>query len=142
MPAYSLSSLSEHSTLVDLLALRASLPGQAPDDAVFTFLESGEGAGETVTFASLDRRARSIAAYLRDSVRPGDRVLLVYPPGLEFIAAFWGCVYAGAVAVPALPATNARTLPRLHAIVTDAKPSIALVSASVAGRMGRASRET
>src|SRR5579864_5791515 len=115
MPAYPLSSLSGCSTLVDLLAFRASQPGQAPDEVVFTFLETGEGAGETMTFASLDRRARSIAAHLQDSIRPGDRVLLVYPPGLEFIAAFWGCVYAGAVAVPALPATNARTLPRLQA---------------------------
>src|SRR5215471_12733314 len=142
MPAYSLSSVSEHSTLVDLLAFRASQPGQAPDEAVFTFLETGDGASETVTYASLDRRARSIAAHLRDSVRPGDRILLAYPPGLEFIAAFWGCVYAGAVAVPAVPATSARTLPRLHAIVMDAQPSMALVSASVAGRMVRASRET
>jgi amino acid adenylation domain-containing protein len=142
MPAYSLSSLSEHSTLVDLLTFQASQPGQSPDNPVFTFLETGDGAGETLTFASLDRRARSIAAHLRESARPGDRILLVYPPGLEFIAAFWGCIYAGAVAVPALPAANARTLPRLHAIVTDAQPNMALVSASVAGRMGRASRET
>src|SRR5215831_4938987 len=142
MPAYSLSSLLEHSTLVDLLALRASQPGRAPDGAVFTFLEAGEGAGETMTFASLDQSARSIAAHLQDSARPGDRILLVFPPGLEFIAAFWGCVYAGAVAVPVLPATSARTLPRLHAIVTDAQPSMALVPASVAGRMVRASRET
>lgn len=134
MPAYSLSSLSEYSTLVDLLTFRASQPGQSPDNPVFSFLETGDGASETVTLTSLDRRARSIAAHLRDSVRPGDRILLVYPPGPEFIAAFWGCVYAGGVAVPALPATNARTLPRLHAIVTDAQPNMVLVSASVAGR--------
>src|SRR5262249_57475208 len=77
-----------------------------------------------------------------NGVRRGDGILLGWGAGLEFMAAFWGCIYAGAVAVPALPAANARTLPRLHAIVTDAQPSMALVSASVAGRMGRASRET
>src|SRR5262249_12144635 len=78
MPAYSLSSLSEHSTLVDLLTFRASQPGPASDDVILTFLEAGEGAGETVTLASLDRRARSIAVHLRESARPGDRILLVY----------------------------------------------------------------
>jgi hypothetical protein len=62
MPASSWPSVSENSTLVDLLSFRASQPGKAPDDAVFTFLEAGEGTGETVTFASLDRRARSIPA--------------------------------------------------------------------------------
>src|SRR4029077_9744692 len=92
MPAYSLSCLSEHSTLIDLLAFRESQPTQSPDDAVFTFLETGEGDGETLTFASLDMRARSIAAHLRQSSRPGDRILLAYPPGIEFIVAFWGCV--------------------------------------------------
>ena len=64
-----------------------------------------------------------------------------YPPGLEFVAAFLGCLYAGVVAVPAYPPRSARTLPRLQAIVQDARPAVALTSAElyrqVAGWAGR-----
>ena len=76
-----------------------------PDDVLFVWLRRGEEA-ERVTFGQLFSRAGGIAqTLLRDwGVRPGDRVLLVYPPtGLEFVAALFGCLRAGVVAVPAYP---------------------------------------
>ena len=61
----------------------------------------------------------------------GGRALLLYPPGLEFIVAFFGCLYAGVVAVPAyLPRPN-RPMTRLRSIVEDARPSVVLTCASL-----------
>ncbi len=70
----------------------------------------------------LDRRARAIAASLQEAARPDDRVLLLLPSDLDFVAAFFGCLYAGVVAVPAYPPRllPQRSLPRLLAIVGDA----------------------
>ncbi|MHC5731468.1 MAG: AMP-binding protein, partial [Nostoc sp.] len=77
---------------------------------------------------------RAIAVYLQSRLSPGERVLLVYPQGLEAIAAFFGCLYAGVVAIPA-PAPEAarmkRVLPRLEAIASDAGASLILTSASL-----------
>ncbi|RKG67197.1 non-ribosomal peptide synthetase, partial [Corallococcus exercitus] len=119
-------------TLVDLLRLRAESQAALP---VFTFLGEEDGDEASITYAELDRQARAIAASLAGHVRPGDRVLLLYPPGLEYIAAFFGCLYAGAVAVPAYPPDPSRlnrTLPRLEVIVKDAGAAVALTSAFIA----------
>ena len=69
-----------------------------------------------MTYGELDRRARVIAARLQLELQPGDRALLVYPPGLDFIAAFFGCLYAGVVAVPATYPKPRRPMPRLNRI--------------------------
>ncbi|MES2936776.1 MAG: non-ribosomal peptide synthase/polyketide synthase [Pseudomonadota bacterium] len=119
-------------TLVEVLRRRALHEGDA---AAFTFLEHGERVGARLSFAQLDRRARGIAAHLQRSCAPGDRVLLAYPPGLDYIAAFFGCLYAGLIAVPALPPANAKTLPRLLGMVEDARPRLALSSADTVQRM-------
>src|SRR5687767_2484521 len=84
-------------TLLDLLANQAA---NQPDGVAYAFLDDREGSSE-ITFGQLDRRARAIAARLQLELRHGDRALLVYPAGLEFIEAFFGCLYAGVVAVPA-----------------------------------------
>ncbi len=74
------------------------------------------------------RSRRALAA----SVPPGERALLLYPPGLDFIAAFFGCLYAGVVAVPAYPPRpNDRSQPRLRAIARDAEPRAALTTAAI-----------
>ncbi|HEY8102642.1 MAG TPA: SDR family NAD(P)-dependent oxidoreductase [Burkholderiaceae bacterium] len=123
------------STLLDLLRYRASDDAGTADKTAFTFLEDGEKLGGTLTFSELDRKARSIAAHLQKTSQAGDRVLLVLPAGLEYICAFFGCVYAGVIAVPALPPTNARGLPRLALIAKDAQPRIALAMASMLTRI-------
>ena len=121
-----------HSTLVELLTARATEQGR---DMAFTFLVDGEHEGPRLTYAELDERARSVAGALHErGVNAGDRALLLYPPGLDFIPAFFGCLYAGVIAVPAYPpqpSQASRTLPRLLSIVADADVAIVLANASV-----------
>ncbi len=119
------------STLVDLLRDRAS---QYPEKVAYTFLEDGEYEVSHFTYRQLDEKARAIAAYLQAQLKIGDRVLLVYPQGLEAIAALLGCLYAGMIAIPApAPETSRlkRTLPRLEAIAADAGASLILTTASL-----------
>jgi acyl-CoA synthetase (AMP-forming)/AMP-acid ligase II len=122
---------SMYHTLVELLRQRAH---QQPDQQAYTFLLDGEAAEAVFTYADLDCRARMIGALLQHVGATGERVLLLYPPGLEYIAAFFGCMYAGAIAVPAYPPNPARlerTLPRLQAIVADARPLVVLTTTPI-----------
>ena len=92
------------------------------------FLADKEGEELRVTYAELDRRARAVAVALQGMGDRGDRALLLYPPGLDFIAGFFGCLYAGMVAVPAYPPRNPGHLPRLVALAADAGAKIALTN--------------
>jgi len=121
-------------SLVELGRARAAALGDQP---LYTFLP--ERGGEDVaqlSYAGLDLRARAIAAALQRLGAGGQRALLLYPPGLEFVAAFFGCLYAGVVAVPAYPPRSARTLPRLLEIARDARPAVALTTTELAAMIG------
>ena len=113
------------STLVDLLRYRAL---HQPGQLAFTFLQDGETASISLTYQELDRQARAIAAELQSLGVSGERALLLYPPGLEFIAAFFGCLYAGVVAVPAYPPQSNRPMPRLQAILADSQATVVLTT--------------
>jgi acyl-CoA synthetase (AMP-forming)/AMP-acid ligase II len=121
----------EFSTLVEILRWRAQ---QQPDQRTYTYLSDGESEGDHLTYAALDCRARSIGALLQSYRARGERALLLHPAGLEFIAAFFGCLYAGVIAVPLPPPNLAqpqRTLPRLRAIIRDAQPSVVLTTSAI-----------
>jgi natural product biosynthesis luciferase-like monooxygenase protein len=122
----------EASTLVELLRWRAQ---HQPDQKAYTFLTGGEGESVTLTYQALDERARSIAAALQARGEAGDRVILLYPPGLEFIGAFFGCLYAGAVAVPAYPPRMNRSFHRLLSIIADAQPKFALTTTPILSKV-------
>lgn len=103
----------------------------------FEFLDDGrlDGQRSRRTYGQLDRRARTIAARLLQKVSPGERALLLFPPGLEFIDAFFGCLYAGVIAVPAYPPDPARldrTLPRLERMANQADVSLVLTNSLLA----------
>jgi len=117
-------------TLFHVLRWRAE---HQPHRRAYTYLRDGEEDAADITYGELDRRARAIAAALQQRARPGDRALLLYPSGLEFIAAFLGCLYAGVVAVPAYQPNPRleRTLTRLRAITADARPAVVLTTASL-----------
>src|SRR5688500_20129923 len=83
-------------TLIDLLRWRAA---NQPDRSGYTFLSDGEREEECLTYAELDRRARAVAAKLQPLVVQGERGFLLYHPDVDYIAAFFGCLYAGAIAV-------------------------------------------
>jgi len=113
-----------------MLRLRAKLCGDA---RVYSFLHE-DGRRESLTFGELDRRARAVAQGLSAQVGPGDRVLLLLPPGLDYAIAFYGCLYAGCVAVPAFPPDDGRVRrggERLSVIVADAGARLALSTRSV-----------
>lgn len=121
-------------SFVDVLRAQAAHLG---DRRAFTFLANGEDEADALTFAELDRAARALAGMLQARVSRGDRALLLYPPGLDFIRAFMACLYAGVVAVPAYPPRRNRTVDRLRAIAVDAAPAIALVARDVATAIAR-----
>jgi amino acid adenylation domain-containing protein len=99
-----------------------------PHKTAYTFLRAGEAAESIWTYQELEQRARGVAARLQCAHGMGHRVLLLYPAGLEFIAGFWGCLYAGAIAVPAYPPKLNRHSLRLTTIVQDCDATIALTT--------------
>ncbi len=121
-------STLEPTSLVDLLCHRACYQSS---QRAFAFLEDGETKETSLTYGELDQQARGIAALLERLGATGKRVLLLYPPGLDYIAAFFGCLYAGAVAVPIYPPRPNRTLARLQEIVTDAGATVALTTRAI-----------
>lgn len=72
----------------------------SPNKSAYIFLEDGLHETARISYHDLDKLARSIAAHLQTQNAFGQRFLLLYPSGIEFIAAFMGCLYAGAIAVP------------------------------------------
>ncbi len=120
------------STLVDLLRHRARCQ---PKDIAYTILIDGEYEQFDLTYGELDRQARAIGAWLESRDLVGERALLLYPAGAEFIAAFFGCLYAGVVAVPVYPPRRNRTLTRIQAIADDAQAKVALTTDVVLNRV-------
>ncbi|MEM7132774.1 MAG: MupA/Atu3671 family FMN-dependent luciferase-like monooxygenase [Chloroflexota bacterium] len=114
---------TKQTTLVGTLRQRAD---QHPNQRAFTFLTDSETDEQTITYAQLDQQARAIAAWLQEMDAVGQRALLLYPSGLDFIAALFGCFYAGVVAVPTYPARMERSSQRLQSIVRDAQPTVVL----------------
>ncbi len=96
-----------------------------------------DGERETLewSYADLDRKARAIAASLQSMDLEGERALLLYPSGLDFVAAFFGCLYAGVTAVPAYPPRRNRNMARIDAIAGDAEAKIALTTFDVLERV-------
>lgn len=115
-------------TLLSLLNHRSQQPTSHP---AFTFLADGEATATHLSYKELDQRAKAIAAVLQAQQAAGERALLLYHPGLEYIAAFFGCLYAGVVAVPAYPPHPKRPMPRLKAILEDASATIALTTSDI-----------
>ena len=115
-------------TFVELLRHRSVTQS---DVQAFTFLVDGENVKATLTYQQLDSQARAIASQLQAKGAAGDRALLLYPPGMDYLAAFFGCLYAGVVAVPAYPPRNQRNTPRIKAIVADAQAQIALTTTAI-----------
>jgi acyl-CoA synthetase (AMP-forming)/AMP-acid ligase II/acyl carrier protein len=113
-------------TFSEILQRRAR---EQPERVGYVYRSGDELESElTLTYGELDRRAGTVAAALRQTCEPGDRAVLLYPPGLDFIPAFFGCLYAGVVAVPAYPPRASRGLDRLQSIVADCRATVALTT--------------
>ncbi|MAT69548.1 MAG: fatty acyl-AMP ligase [Planctomycetaceae bacterium] len=113
-------------SVAELLRRRARELGSRP---AFTFTDEA-GAETQSSYAQLDARAAAVGHELAAQLAPGDRAALVFPPGLDFIAAFFGCLYAGVVPVPATFPKPRRPSPRLDAIVADSDAAAVLTTAA------------
>ena len=124
-------------TLVDVLGHKCR---QNPSRLAYSFTH--ETINQSWTYRQLSAHVYAIAAELQVRKAVGERVFLFYPPGLDFIAAFFGCLAAGAIAVPAYPPkgnrTKDRNLRQILAIIADANPRYALVSQSIFRNLGPA----
>lgn len=120
--------LNKFSTLVELLRYRAS---SQPERIAYIFLRDGEIEEARLTYGELDQKARAIAAHLQSLEAKGERGLLLYPPGLDFISAFFGCLYAGVVAIPAYPPRRNQNLLRLQAIIADSQARFTFTNAAL-----------
>ena len=123
-----------NSTPVHVLLDRST---NQPNQTAYTFLADGENESGSCTYQELDLQARAIAVQLLGKVRPGDRALLVYPytAGLEFIAGFLGCLYAGVVAVTDYPRQHIKSLGQYQDRIVDCQAAIALTTQDFVDRV-------
>src|SRR5262245_39330862 len=118
--------------LIDLLRQRAI---QQPTRQAYTFHVDGEEKHASLTFSQLDLHARAIAVLIGSMRARDDRVLLLYPPGLEYISGFMGCLYARGVAVPVPPPRFNRKMERVLMIAADSGARIVLTTRAILSRV-------
>ena len=114
-------------TWVDLLSERAA---QQPSRTAFQMWNDGADSSASLTYADLDRRSRAIAAQMQRLNLTGERVLLLCPPGLDYVLAFCACLYAGAIAVPIYPPRPNQSLDRFQGIADDAQAALILTASA------------
>jgi len=123
-------------TILDVLASREL---RQRDTIAYRFLTTGDidGTIAEASFGALARRTRAVGSWLQENGFEGQRALLLYPPGLEFVEGFFGCLVSGVVAVPAPPPHGLqRALPRLRAMVSDAEAGVVLTTRQVISALG------
>jgi len=119
------------STIIEVLRDRASAQS---DSTAYVFLANGSVESARLTYSQLDLRARAVAAVLEEKGCGKQCVLLLYPPGLEFLEAFFGCLYSGSIGVPLPAPDNARlkhTLPRLVTVAADTGAVLVLTTRAI-----------
>ena len=123
-----------NSTIVDVLLDRSKNQSQ---QTAYTFLADGENESGSCSYQELDLQARAIAVQLLTKIKPGDRALLVYPytAGLEFIAGFLGCLYAGVIAVTDYPRQHIKSLTQYQNRIADCQAAIALTTQEFGDRV-------
>ena len=125
-------SVESCQSFVEVLQCQAAQPSSSNG---YTFLTYSDLPDASLSYRQLDQQARAIAAVLQQQTRKGDRALLLFPSGLDYLAAFFGCLYAGVVAVPAYPPRRNQKLTRLQKIVADANAEVALTTSETFGLM-------
>jgi len=110
------------------VALSEHRAARDTDKLACRYLSYRGGAAAAVSFGELSCAAKVIAVRLAALAKPGERVLLMGAQGLDYVKAFWGCLYGGFIAVPAYAPRNTHHFERLQTILTDAQPSVLLLS--------------
>ncbi|MCL9684273.1 alpha/beta fold hydrolase [Legionella maioricensis] len=125
-------------TLTELIELRAI---DSSDKTAFTFIEPQTDSIQTLTYKELRDKAIAVAAELqKQKITPGDRVLLVYPPGLDLIIAMFGCMFAGGICILTYPPATDKMVQKIQHIITDAKPDWALCTRNFANQFRQLKR--
>ena len=125
-------NLQEFQHLVGLLNWRGQVNS---DELAVTYLRDGEDDAVEFTYSELDRHARAIGAWLQANGAHGERVLLMYQPGLAYIASFFGCLYGGAIAVPAYPPRRIdHANDRLRGLIEDCSPKFVFAGDEIFGK--------
>ena len=121
--------MAKYLTILDILNHRSQY---LPDQIAYKFLPDGETESGSLTYQQLNDQVRAIAAHLQSVISPGDRVLVVYPynAGLEFVASFFGCICAGAIAVTSNPPLNSNAIAKLQERVESSEPKAILTTES------------
>ncbi|HEY0602650.1 MAG TPA: amino acid adenylation domain-containing protein, partial [Herpetosiphonaceae bacterium] len=114
-----------------LVALLRQQADHKPHEILYTFLIDGEDRAESLSYAELELRAQAIAAALQSLGSEPGRAVLLYPPGLDYIGAFFGCLFAGYVAVPLYPPEPDKPFNRFQSVIEDAQATIALTTRSI-----------
>lgn len=117
----------EEPNLVKMLLERSR---SFPDRVAFRYLVD-ETESSSISYHALDDSARRLAVGLLERFEPGSPAALVFPPGLDFVKAFFGCVYAGILPVPATYPKPRRRSARLDSIIADSKPAAILTTERV-----------
>ncbi|MFZ4520170.1 MAG: AMP-binding protein [Bacteroidales bacterium] len=121
-------------TIVSVLRERALIH---PGKRAFTFLADGEAEAGSITYGDLDIAARNVAHKLEVLELKGKTVLMFYPPGIDFITAFFGCLYSGTIPAAAYPPRKNRSVHRIHTIAADCGASAILTTEVIARSLER-----
>ncbi|VEP13142.1 Polyketide synthase family protein [Hyella patelloides LEGE 07179] len=124
--------MDKYHTFVDRIQ---GIVAKHPEKNAVTFLQDGETESSCLSYQKLQERAKAIATVLQSYHATGERALLLYQPGIEFVTAFLGCLYAGVVAVPAYPPRANRSIERLLSVVSDADAKFALTTTDLAEKI-------
>src|SRR5438552_11223350 len=128
------ATLAALPSLVDLLRYCAI---EQPDDPAYILLSDRGREDAQITFGELDRRTRAVAARLAERAAPGERALLLFANGIDFMVAFFGCLVAGIIAVPMMLPRRQSARDSSDSIVADCMPRLGLATAALlAGRRG------
>jgi len=132
--------IRESESLVEIISKRAKLQ---PESVVYRYLGDGVNETESFTFKEIDRVARSVAQALSEKLNKGDRVLLLFPQGLQYVAALYGCFYGGFIAIPAYPPRRNRKMDRINSIIEEidkaiCPPSVQNIAVVGIGQLGKA----
>ena len=123
--------METYPSLVTLLAKRAE---SQPDERAYIFLGDRGAEEAAITFRELHHAAQALAARLAKIARPGDRAILVFPPGLEFLVAFFGCQIARVIAVPMMMPRRQSARDSSAGIMANCEPVVALTNSAFAIR--------
>lgn len=119
---------------IDVLSRRASAQSAS---IAFSELNTMLDVQASLTYAELDARARKVAVSLLKRSSRGARCLLLYPPCIDAVVAFFGCLYAGILPVPVLPYASSRHLDRIVRVAENAGALIGLATDTVVAVLGR-----